>query len=382
MKYDIVVVGGRVSGSIASLYASKNDMNVLMIEKHQEIGTPVQCAGGVSKSFLDTLEIKLSPDIICSKIKGAKLHSPQGDYFTSTNEILHGYILERKMLDKSLAMKSAEAGTDIMLKTHVKDLIINKGRVEGVIARNQGKLIEIPAQVVIGADGIESQIARIAQLNHGYEPIDLVSCAQYEMVGLDVESSMMEFFFGSKIAPGGYVWIFPKGEQRANVGVGVRNTEKAAIHYLEKFISRFNATKIELNVGAVPVCGPSNKTYGNGILITGDAAGQVDPITGGGIHLASICSKLAGEIAAEAIKNEDLSADYLQQYEQEWQQKISKNLERSFKYRQIFDKLNDQDLNKLIQFFNKNDVESLSTLSLWKLALGFPKLFKSLKNIL
>ncbi|MBU4534560.1 MAG: NAD(P)/FAD-dependent oxidoreductase [Euryarchaeota archaeon] len=382
MKYDVVVVGGRISGSIASLYASKQDVNVLMIEKNQEIGTPVQCAGGVTRSFFETLQMKPPQKLICSEIEGAILHAPDGEKFLTKNSLLQGYILERKMLDKALAIKSAEAGTDIMLKAQVKDLIIEKGQVKGVIVRHQGKLLEIPSKIVIGADGVESQVARMAGLHNGHNPQDLISCAQYEMVGLDIDPEILEFYFGFNKAPGGYVWIFPKGENRANVGLGVRYGANSAIYYLNKFISHLKGKIVELNVGGVPIGGPLKKTYSHGVLLTGDAAGHVDPVTGGGMHLSAVCSSLAGKIAAEAVINENLSSSYLSRYEKEWKKRIGKNLQRSLKYRALFDNMDDEELNSLIKFLNTNDFKSLSTLSILKLAREYPKLFLVLKNIL
>ena len=120
MDYDVIVVGGRVSGSISSLYASRNGANVLMIEKNQEIGTPVQCAGGVSDSFFKTVDIKPSSEYTLSRVEGGILYSPDGNKLSSKNKILKGRILERKNFDKNLAILSANEGTEIMLKTSVK----------------------------------------------------------------------------------------------------------------------------------------------------------------------------------------------------------------------------------------------------------------------
>ena len=119
---------------------------------------------------------------------------------------------------------------------------------------------------------------------------------------------MIEFYFGRTVAPGGYSWIFPKGDGIANVGVGVRNSPEIAYYYLKKFVSKFDATPVELNIGGVPLSGPIDKTYTDGFLVVGDAAGQVDPITGGGIHITASCARIAGEVAAEAIKEENVSS--------------------------------------------------------------------------
>jgi digeranylgeranylglycerophospholipid reductase len=382
MNYDVVVVGGRVSGSIASMYASKNGANVLMIEKHQEIGTPVQCAGGVSDSFFEKIDIKPSSEYTLARVCGATIYSPDGNSVSSKNKILKGRVLERKNFDKNLAIQSANAGTEIMLKTTVKGLIRENGQVTGVVAKHLGKTIEIPTKIVIAADGIESNIAQSYGLESRFNPKDICSCAQFEMVGLDVDPEMMKFYFGQEIAPGGYAWIFPKGDDRANVGLGIRSSQGTAYNYLQKFAEKLGGKKVEFNVGAVPVGGPIPKTYGNGLIVVGDAAGQVDPVTGGGIHVSAECAKIAGIVAAEAIQKEDYSEKSLKNYEKVWKKQVGKNLEKSLRFRKIFDKLDDEDINNLLKSAQNNNFDSISKLSILKLLKGYPELLKLLRSIL
>lgn len=382
MDYDVIVVGGRVSGSISSSYASKNGSNVLMIEKHQEIGTPVHCAGGVSDSFFKTMNIKPSSEYTLCRVEGGKIYSPDGNFISSKDKILKGHILERKIFDKNLAIRAANEGVDIMLKTTVTGLLTEKGQVKGVVAKHLGKKIEISSKVVIAADGIESQVAKLYGLDTNFNPQNVCSCAQMEMVGLDVDTEMLEFYFGEKIAPRGYVWVFPKGENRANVGLGIRNSEKTAHEYLKTFLKKIGGTPVELNVGAVPLGGPIKKTYGNGILIVGDAAGQVDPVTGGGIHVSAECAKIAGMVAADAVQKEDYSEKYLKSYEKIWKKQVGKNLEKSLRFRKIFDKLNDEDINNLLRSAQNNDIDTISKLSILRLLKGYPELLKLLRTIL
>jgi digeranylgeranylglycerophospholipid reductase len=380
MDYDVIVVGGRVSGSISSSYASKNGSNVLMIEKHQEIGTPVHCAGGVSDSFFKTMNIKPSSEYTLCRVEGGKIYSPDGNFISSKDKILKGHILERKIFDKNLAIRAANEGVDIMLKTTVTGLLTEKGQVKGVVAKHLGKKIEISSKVVIAADGIESQVAKLYGLDTNFNPQNVCSCAQMEMVGLDVDTEMLEFYFGEKIAPRGYVWVFPKGENRANVGLGIRNSEKTAHEYLKTFLKKIGGTPVELNVGAVPLGGPIKKTYGNGILIVGDAAGQVDPVTGGGIHVSAECAKIAGTVAADAVQKEEYSEKYLKKYEINWKNGIGRSLEKAIKFRNLFDKLNDEDINNLIKYAKNKDINS--KLSILKLIKEYPELLKILRSIL
>lgn len=269
MKYDVVVVGGRIGGSVSSIYASQDDVDVLMIEKRQEIGTPVQCAEGTTLSTFKILDMKPSRRFISAEIEGATVYAPDGrvldlEEVSGRNFLddigFEGYILDRKVFDKHLAIQAAKAGTDIMMKTTVKDLVRKKGKVCGVVAKHLGKTMEIKANVVIAADGVESNMARLAGLTNPDQPRDIGSCAQLELVGLDINPHRLNFYFGRKIAPRGYLWMFPKGEDSVNVGVGVKSSKNTAYHYLNQFISRFDGvTPVELNIGGVPLSGPLTK---------------------------------------------------------------------------------------------------------------------------
>ena len=382
IKYDVVVVGGRVGGSTASLFASKSDVDVLMIEKRQEIGTPVQCAEGVTYGTFETLDIKPDEKYIRSRIKGAHIHAPDGRRISYEGGLAEGMVLDRKIFDKELAIKSAKSGTDIMMKTTVKDLIIENHKVCGVVAKHLGKTIEIGADVVIAADGIESNIARLAGIETIKNPKDICSCAQYEMVGMDVDPEYLNFYFGEKIAPGGYLWIFPKGDGVANVGLGIRSSVETPISYLNKYVSSWDATPVELNIGGVPLTGPIDKTYTDGLLVVGDAAGQIDPITGGGIHTTISCARSAGEVAAQSVKEEDNTSKFLKKYQDRWKDKLGKNLDNSVKYRKIADKLNDDDMNALAEFIETQDIEAISKISVLKFVGKHPNLMKVLTEIL
>ena len=134
------------------------------------------------------------------------------------------------------------------------------------------------------------------------------SCIQFEMAGVNMENNRdIALFFGS-VAPGGYVWIFPKGDDIANVGIGVlkNKTNKTAYEHLMEFIKTCPETKdaqpVEINVGGDPVGGMNKKMYDDNILVCGDAAGQVNPLTGGGIISGMTGGMYAGQVAAEAIK--------------------------------------------------------------------------------
>ncbi len=329
--------------------------------------------------------MKPSEKYLCTELKGADIYAPNDTHFRVSGENVYkfkeGYVLERKIFDKELAIESAKAGTDIMVKTTVKDLIKRDGQVCGVVAKHLGKTFEIKADIVIAADGLESTTARIAGLKNVNKVGDIGSCAQYEMVGIDTDPNYMQLHFGKHIAPGGFLWIFPKGNGVANVGLGVRNTKETAYHYLNTFIKKLKATPVELNIGGVPISGPIDKTFSSGIMVVGDAAGQTDPITGAGIENTVTCARIAGEVAVDSIENGDTSSSFLKRYEDLWRLAIGNNIENSLRYRKIFDKLTDNDFNILAEFLKNNDPNSISKLSILKFLKNNPHLITLLLGI-
>ena len=391
MKYDVVVVGGRIGGSISSLFASKNDVDVLMIEKRQEIGVPIQCAEGTTHSTFEILEMEPSSRYVCNEVETGTIHAPNGKYINAEDlvefnnlekSISKGYILDRKVFDKHLAIESAKAGTNIMVKTTVKDIIREDGKICGVVAKHMGKTMEIKADVIIAADGVESNMARLAGIKTQDNPTNICSCAQYELVCSDFDPDRVHLYFGKDIAPGGYAWIFPKEEGTANVGLGIRGPAETAYHYLKKFISKFDATPVELNVGGVPLSGPIDKTYTDGFMAVGDAARQIDPVTGGGIFTTVPCARIAGEVAAEAVKAEDTSENFLKRYDDAWKAKIGDILKMSLKCRKVADNLTDDEMNALVEFLNNSKGKEISKLSFIKFLGKHPRLLRLVKDLL
>lgn len=385
MKYDLVVVGGRVAGSIAAYHAAKKGLHVLMLEGNPEIGTPVQCAGGVSDSFFRSTGIKPLPDFTCTRINAAAINGPYGASVTTRNPIIRGYIIERKIFDKYLALRAADSGADVLAGCRVKDLLFHDESVSGVKFRGPDGTHQVESDIVIAADGIQSGVGRMAGLDTRFRPGELCSCAQYEVAGLDVDAETMEFYFGSTFAPSGYLWVFPKGDGRANVGVGIRRTrcsDNGPLHYLNRFIYRTGCSRLEFNAGAVPVAGPIRKTYTDGLLVVGDAAGQVDPLTGGGIHIAAECAMIAADVATEAVESQRTDSGFLSKYESTWHERIGKNLERSLKFRKVLDGLSDDELDSLIRSFEGKDLNSISKISPLKILRDYPGILKMLKCML
>lgn len=384
-SYDVVVVGAGPAGSMSSYNASKNGAKTLLIEKAQEIGTPVRCAEAVPR--VEEFGIDPSPAFVKSYIKGAYLVAPNGKKIMVKGGKTDGYVVERKIFDKFLAIRSAQEGTKIAVKSRVTG-IEKTDEGYNVFVSHLGKEYTVKTKLVIAADGVESTIAEYAGLKSKKNPKEVCSCAEYEMTNVKLlDKEMMEFYFGD-VCPKGYIWLFPKGET-VNVGIGIIDGKKKAIDYLDEFLTNpalegrlDDAVPVEFKVGGDPVGGPIKKTVADNMLVVGDAAGHVSPLTGGGIALAMDCGLIAGEVAAESISKGNYSEEFLMEYEKRWKEKYYKFLMNDLKYKNILQKLSDDELNAVADSLPENleevDVGKLA----FKIVKKAPSLLKYFKELI
>ncbi len=384
--YDVIIVGAGPAGSIAAKTAAENDLDTLLIEKRVEIGNPVRCAEGVGKEGLSQF-IKPDKRWIAADVKGARIYSPGGIKIEMSEfgpEV--GYVLERKIFDRELAKQAAKAGAEVMVKTRAIDLIKEDGFVRGIKAEHIGDLLNVHANVVIGADGVESKVGRWAGINTTLKPKDIETCAQFLMTDVDIDPEYCEFYIGNQIAPGGYAWVFPKGKKEANIGLGISGS-RAKLHpieYLKNFVERKypEGKTIEMIMGGVPVTVPT-KTTTNGLMLVGDAARMSDPLTGGGIIHAMESGKMAGEVASKAVRAGDSSVECLNEYERRWVLTIGATLQKSYKAKKLLFTLSDAEWDTLASSLRGINFEKPTAFGLLKeLALRNPKLLWSLRSLL
>lgn len=358
-EYDLIVVGAGPAGSGAAVTAAKAGLKVLMVEKRAEIGSPKRCGEGLSRSSFRRMGYdKALPEWISQTIIGATVYSPNRKFVrmdhTEPEHENDGWVIERKQFDKWLAAEAVRAGAKVLAKTDAS-LIMENGKVAGVRLKDRDDEWDVKAKVVIAADGVESRIAREAGLNTTLALKDIASGAQLEMAGIDTDQDRIEIYFDQELAPGGYFWVFPKGDGKANVGIGVRKpfAEKTAYEYLRDFIKTCpglrNGSVIEVNSGGVPVGGLMKDMILDNFMVVGDAAHHANPIHGGGIGEAFVGGKIAAEVAAEAIEAGDTSRAFLQEYNRRWWAERGDTLIKVFKLREVVESLNNDELNWLCE---------------------------------
>jgi digeranylgeranylglycerophospholipid reductase len=388
--YDVLVIGGGPGGAIAARTAAEKGLRTCLIEKRPAIGTPVRCAEGICKHELSEF---IEPDYkwISAEISQAGIVSPDQTMMVLDSSIAGskvGYVLERKIFDRALVNQAAAAGADIFVKTSAKAPIITDGVIRG--ARIDGGVSHIQADVVIAADGVESQFARRCGIDTSVKPGDMMSCAQYLLSNIDINPAMNVFHFGNTIAPGGYIWIFPKGERSANVGVGIAGSKSGEHHRAKDYLDAFVKEKfpdgktLELIAGGIPVSRPLATTVSDGLMIVGDAARVADPLTGGGIYNSMFTGRLAGETAVGCIAKGDCSRNALSSYDKKWRvSPMGQGLNLNYKIKEFLYALSDEKLNKLMQSATRLNLKEFSVLNIVKeLALNNPGLLWDMREII
>ncbi len=361
-EYDTIIVGCGPAGLAAARECAKKGLKVLALDRKQEIGPPKRCAEGLGLGWFERLGMKPNKEWAVQEIFGAALHSPKGKKIEFRAKKVSGYVLERKVFEKHLAIEAAKAGAKIRVKSNVESLERKSGKVI-VKAKESEEHKQYATPLIIAADGVDSKAARMLGMNTVNKLTDVDSGYQYEMTNIKgYDEGLLHLYFGTDTAPRGYAWIFPKRKRTANVGIGIGgSTEKSAKHYLDKFIESRpemfgDASIIEVNAGLIPVGGFLEEMCTDNLIACGDAAHQVDPIHGGGIGLAMEAAGIAAETAAKACREQKFDKEFLGEYNKKWYEKRGNELKKRLRGRNLLEQLSNEDFEYLAESISVDDV--------------------------
>ena len=376
---DVVVVGAGPSGSATARYAALGGCDTILIEKRQEIGSPIRCGEGLARHFVEDTNLPFNRKWVAQEVKGAKIFSPNGTELTieerhAGNEV--GIVLERDQFDKHVAKEAAKAGAKIMLKTTATAVLKEDGWIRGVRVKHLEDEFNIRAKVVIAADGFESQVGRWAGFRTLLRAGDVTSTLQYRLTNIGPGHGFPDYceFWLGKCAPAGYIWVFPKDETTANVGIGVSldrlKNRQDTKGFLDRWIAQdprmARAQPLDMVTGGVSTAAPLPKTVGNGIALVGDAARMIDPITGGGIGNGMTAGMICGQILSVCREKGDFSGEALQAYEKGWRAKLENNLYRNWLAKNKLVTLTDAEFDDVIKTQAEVGVTRLSIRAILK----------------
>jgi len=391
MKYDAVIVGAGPAGTVTGRFAAESGAKVFIVERRAEVGAPVLCGEGVSRKIDDWKMLEGKRWIACS-MDGARIFSPDGTMVKLSADVAGnetGYVIYRDIFDQELARQAIKAGAKIMMNTQAIRLLKENDKIKGIKVKQFNEEFEIEADVVVGADGVESKVGYWGGIETTLKPKDLETCAQYTLSNVDCKDAYCDFYLGKEIAPGGYVWIFPKGKDVANVGIGLlASLSEAGMpkKLLDRFIANNprlkNSVPLRFLAGAVPVANPV-ETVRDNLLLVGDAARHVDPITGGGITCSLEGGKIAGETIGMAVDKQQFDQETLSAYEMGWKEAFGKKIRRNYLVKETLLDFDDKTFNMLADSLKDYKFEELSTMSLVKaLVLKHPTLLMKLRSLI
>ncbi len=346
--FDIIVIGSGPAGATTARVAAENGLRVLLVDKRQELGAPVQCSGAVSRHALVDSGATISDEFIQEPIYGFSIYNEDGEsrvidyrqlkpqeYGHGIGKRPLGYVVDRRRFDRYLMTMAERAGVEVWLKTIGLDYTPLDKYTCAVRLQRYGDEVNVTCRAVVGADGLQSQVGKWAGLTTHIKLTELASCLQYVVDGVRSDG-LLEIVTGHKWAPGGYAWVFPKGHGYTEIGLGVirTQTDRNARWHLDQFLNqsffrdRFKSHKVlEVQGGGVPLAAPLKKQYADQVLLVGDAARHVNPITGGGIHTALsggvIAGKFLGGLIADGLPTTD---EYMAKYQDAWLSELGEKM--------------------------------------------------------
>ena len=334
--YDVVVVGCGPAGATTARVAAEGGLRVLLVDKKQELGAPIQCSGAVSAHALRDAGLTPHDEFVASAIFGFAVYDAQGqaacvDYRALKPDAYRhtplGYVVDRRRFDRYLTTLAERAGAEVWLKTEALGHTPQGDGVTEVRLKRFGQSVLVRTRIIVGADGVQSQVGRWARLPTHIQLGELASCLQLIVDRVET-NGLLEIVVGHEWAPGGYAWLFPKGHGYAEVGLGVIRTltdQDARWHLDHLMRHSFLADRlkdcrvVEVQGGGVPLAAPLKRQYADHIILVGDAARHVNSITGGGIHTALRGGVIAGTFLRGFFDSgQPPVASALAAYQQQW----------------------------------------------------------------
>lgn len=351
---DVIVVGAGPSGATAATMLAQQGHDVLLLDRY-EFPRDKTCGDGVPAGAIEImLRLGMGEKIQKAVERGEfyplekmRIYSPKGKMLQANlkegDEGGRSYVAPRMYFDAVIQQQAVESGAEFQ-KALVKAPLIEDGRVVGVQAQVNGDVQDIRSKIVVGADGVTSAITRALRPKEK-QHVDSHRAVALRAYIHDIEENPheVEFYLYDEILPG-YAWIFPAGKNTANIGLGMRlDVFRSDDYNLKEMLERFmemppiksrlkKGAKLEdiktwqLNFGSQKRL----QHVFDGALLVGDAAGFINPLTGGGIHNGMISAVLAGQTIDEALQKGDTSSEELKVYEQRCDDAMRGSMRRSY----------------------------------------------------
>ena len=351
---DVAVVGAGPAGSRTARNLARAGLRVRLLEEHRAVGVPSHCSGLISPRTLREAEI--GEEAIIHRISGAFIHTQAGSEVALGGGDTRAVAIDRVRWDETLCEQAQAAGAELV-RARVTGIEREDHRVR-LHTQCDGREASFTARLVVGGDGSHSRVARALGLAGPQEKVYCLGVegklrpAREARTGIPRGDDFVHVFVGQDLAPGWFGWIIPTGEGRVRAGIGCRPGHKPIACYrrlTERFPGLFADIEPSRFYGGTIPLGFAPRSYGDNVLLVGDAAGQVKPFSGGGIYTGLVGARHAAAAALSAFAANDFSARTLSRYERDWKREIGRELRRSLRLRRVGLALGDAHVERVVR---------------------------------
>jgi len=369
---DVIIVGGGPAGSKTAAMLAK-DRDVLVIEEHPKVGEPVQCAGLVTERSIELSGVR--PDII-NRFRGANVIFPDGNVVTVASDDVKAVMIDRTDFDTRLAEAAMDAGAEYSFGTRYESHIVKDG-----IANVSTSKGETQTRLIVGADGHSSKVARTIPDNG---PKEYLRGIEYDVRHTKDVQDLIDIRIGNDVAPGLFSWEVPFGEY-TRIGLCSSWSEGLPIDHMKILLKKAGLEDCEIvrkYCGKVPI-GRRRRMYADNLMLIGDAASHVKPISGGGIYPLMMSAEALCQTAEDAFSSNVFSERMLSRYEKRWNGTVGKELDRSYRLRKVYLKFNDDDMNSMYPYMSKKKVnDALNTVDIDAPSLSASVVFHNIPTLI
>ncbi len=353
MDFDVLVVGAGPSGCTAASQLARAGWRVGMLEEHGQIGASVNCSGVISSEAFHGYQ--LPPGLIRHAIQSFDFHSPGGLHWRFLAPRVLAYAVDRSQFDQILGHRASEAGAQLLLQHRVSDIESSSDRMIVRAQTPESDLVEISSRAVILATG--AGVPLLQKLGWGTFSNHLLGAQTV----VPFEASSVEVYLGRRWAPEGFAWSIPLGDGTAKVGLlsdcdGPQHLRR----FLERpdVLSRIRGEPGPIMCSILPL-GFLPRSYGDRLVVVGEAAGHIKATTCGGIYYGMLTAGLAAEVLDKALDDDQLDQRRLSDYEKKWRRLLEDEICVGLKLRRAFKFASDSMLDRLVSLASKDGIAKL-----------------------